>query len=152
MGLQVRRARAQAPIDDKCPVVQEGAVYQKPSAALRHDRWQKVVTIAPSRGDTDPAIEPSIERFEHFHLDIYKRLRPDHSTKKNDVAGAELRWWQDATANTVTRICGERQSEQSERADNEHPQLVLRHVPCPSSTRHRHNLEILKRGGVQKHV
>jgi hypothetical protein len=111
----------------------DGPEYQKPSAALRHYRWQEIVTIASSRENTDPAIDPSIERFEHFELDIHERLRPGHSTQKHDVAGAELRRRQDATANTVARMCCARESEQSEHAENEHLQLFLHYASVSPS-------------------
>jgi hypothetical protein len=111
----------------------DGPEYQKLSAALRHHRGQEIVTIASSRENTDPAINPSIERFQHFELDIRERLRLDHSTQKNDAAGAELRRRQDATANTVARMCGARESEQPERAENEHLQLFLHYVSLSPS-------------------
>ena len=120
-------------MDLKYPVVVDGPEYQKPSAALRHHRWQEIVVIASSRENTDPAIDPSIERFEHFELEIRERLRLDHSTQKHDVAGAELRRRQDATANTVARMCCAREREQSERAENEHLQLFLHCVSVSPS-------------------
>ena len=128
-GLPVRRPRAHTPTDVKSAVVVEGRVDQKLSAAGRHHRWQKIVAIASCREDADQAIHPSIECFEHFDVDIFERLRLDHSTKKNDVSGGELRRWQDTTANTVAGICGARKSEQSEGAEKEHRQLSLVHVP-----------------------
>src|SRR5262245_44780448 len=105
----------------------DGAVYQKLSADVRHHGWQEIVTVTSSRDDTDPSIDASIEGFEHFELDIRERLRPHHSTKKNNVRGAEL-GRQHATTSTVAGICGVRESEQSERAENEHPKRFLHHV------------------------
>src|SRR5215470_2052662 len=98
------------------------AVYQKLHAALRDHRWQEIVTITSAREDTDPPIHPSIERFDHLKLNIRERLRVNHSTKKNDVAGAEFRRRQGPASNTVAGICGARKNEQSERDEAEHLQ------------------------------
>jgi hypothetical protein len=81
-GLLVRRTRTQAPIDLEHPVVVDGAVYQKLSAALRHHGRKEIVAIASCREDTDPAIDPSIERFKHVELDILEKSRLNHTTKK----------------------------------------------------------------------
>src|SRR5262249_27477213 len=107
------------------------AVNQKLHAAPRYHRWQEIVTIASSCDDTDPPSNPSIERLEHLELNIRERLRLNHSTKKNDVAGAELRGRQGPASDTVAGICGARESEQSARNEDERLQPFHHRVAAP---------------------
>src|SRR5262245_41295705 len=86
-----------------------------------HDRMRRRLQAESA----SRAPRASIERFEHFELDIRERLGLDHPTQKHDVAGAELGRRRDATANTVAGMCGARESEQSERAENEDLQWSL---------------------------
>jgi hypothetical protein len=97
------------------------------SAAVCHDRWHEVVTIASSRENTNTPINASVEGFDHFELDIRERLGLDHSTKKYDILGAKLSWRQGAAGNAVAGICDARESEQSDGSENDRWQRLLHH-------------------------
>ena len=101
------------------------AVDEKLIAALGHDRWQKIVAIASPRDDTDPPVNPSIEGFEYFQLDVLERLRLNHSTQKNDVTRAELRRRQGPPTDTVAGTSSARDSEQRESAEEKDLQRLL---------------------------
>jgi hypothetical protein len=101
------------------------AVYEKRIAAFGNDGRQEIVTIASTSDDTNPSIDPSIEGFEHFQLDVLERLRPSHSGQKNDVTRAELRRRQGPPTNTVAGTSSARDSEQPKSATEEEMRRFL---------------------------